>query len=62
ELIPTSPKARPKFEQAASVEHAQFEPISGGLIEEKIVKQFRGQMTDEGWVKGLIVKLENKLD
>ncbi|KAH9959809.1 hypothetical protein BC827DRAFT_1211740 [Russula dissimulans] len=57
-----SPKAREKFEQASGVEHAHFEPISGRLIEEKIVKQFRGQMTDEGCVKELIVQLEDKLD
>jgi len=48
ELIPTDPKARPTFEQASSVEHAHFEPISGGHIEEKMVKQFRGQTMDEG--------------
>jgi len=62
ELIPTEPKAQAKFEQAASVEYAQFEPISGGLVEEKIVKQFRGQTTDEGHVKELIARLEDKLD
>jgi len=62
ELIPTDPKAQAKFEQAASVEYAQLEPISGGLIEEKVVKQFLGQTTDEGRVKALVVQLEDKLD
>ena len=62
ELIPTEPKARAKFEQAASIEYAQFSPIFGDLILEKIVKQFRGQTTDEGRIKELIAQLEAKLD
>ncbi|KAH9961831.1 glutathione S-transferase [Russula dissimulans] len=61
-LIPTDPKARVKFEQAASVEYSQFEPISGGLVKETIVKGFRGQTTDEAHVKELTVQLEDKLD
>jgi len=53
ELIPTDPKARAKFEQAASIEYAQFSPILGDLIVEKIVKQARGQARDEGALRSL---------
>jgi len=62
ELIPTDPKARAKFEQAASVEYAQFSSIAGDLVVEKIIKKLRGQTTDEGRVKELIAQLEAKLD
>jgi len=64
ELIPTEadPKARAKFEQAASIEYAQFSPILGDLIVEKIVKQARGQARDEGRIKELSAQLEAKLD
>ncbi|KAI9452202.1 glutathione S-transferase [Russula earlei] len=62
ELIPTEPKAYAKFEQAASVEYGQFDPIAVELSNEKIYKQFRGQTTNEEHVKGLISRLESKLD
>jgi len=62
ELIPTEPKARAKFEQAASVEYAQFDPIAAGIIRERVFKQFRGLAADEERVKELIPQLESKLD
>ncbi|KAH9961826.1 glutathione S-transferase [Russula dissimulans] len=62
ELIPTEPKARAKFEQAASIEYAQFDPIVVGIIYEKLHKQRRGEAPDEERLKELIPQLENKLD
>jgi hypothetical protein len=62
ELIPTEPKARAKFEQAASVEYAQFDPIASGIIFEKIIKQYIGLTTNEEHAKALITQLETKLD
>ena len=62
ELIPTDPKARAKFEQAASIEYAQFNPIGFALLWEKVVKQHLGQTTDEERVKELITQLKTKLD
>ncbi|KAH9961832.1 glutathione S-transferase-like protein [Russula dissimulans] len=62
ELIPTDPKARARFEQAASIEYAQISPILRDLVVEKIIKQLRGQTTDEERVKESISQLEAKLD
>ena len=62
ELIPTDSKARAKFEQAASVEYAQFYPIVSALVFEKVVRGYMGQTTNEERVKELIPQLESKLD
>jgi glutathione S-transferase len=61
-LIPTEPKAHAKFEQAASVEYAQFNPIAGIILWEKVVKPRRGEAANEERVKELIPQLESKLD
>jgi len=61
-LIPTDPKARAKFEQAASIEYAQFDPIARGIIVERVFKHYRGLPADEERVKELIPQLESKLD
>jgi glutathione S-transferase len=62
ELIPTDPKARAKFEEAASVEYAQFEPIAGVILKERVFKQYRGLTGNEALVQDLIPQLELKLD
>jgi len=62
ELIPTEPKARAKFEQAASIEHAQFDPIASDILFERMIKQYIGLTTNEERVKELIPQLESKLD
>jgi glutathione S-transferase len=62
ELLPTDPKARAKFEQAASVEYSHFEPVASGILIERVFKQYRGQTADEERVKQLIPQLESKLD
>ena len=62
ELIPTDPKARAKFEQAASIEYAQFDPIAGGIVIERVFKQRRGLPADEERVKELVHQLESKFD
>ncbi|KAH9977474.1 glutathione S-transferase [Russula compacta] len=62
ELVPTEPKARAKFEQAASVEYAQFDPIASGIAKERVFKQLSGQTPNEERVKELISLLEAKLD
>ncbi|KAF8469882.1 glutathione S-transferase-like protein [Russula ochroleuca] len=62
QLIPTEPKAYAKFEQAASVEYAQFDPIASGIAWEKIIKPHFGKVTDEKRVEELVALLEIKLD
>jgi len=62
ELIPTELKARAKFEQAASIEYSNFDPIASGIANEKVFKQFRGEVTDEKRVEQLLGQLEGKLD
>jgi len=62
ELIPTELKARAKFEQAASTEYAQFDPIVSGIIWEKIIKLYIGETTNEERAKELVPQLESKLD
>jgi glutathione S-transferase len=62
ELIPTEPKARAKFEQAASVEYSNFDPIASGISKEKVFKQLWGGVADEKRVEELLGMLEGKLD
>jgi len=62
ELVPTEPKAHAKFELAESIEYGQFDPIAVAIAEERVYKQYRGQVTNEERLKELIAKLENKLD
>jgi len=62
ELIPADPKAHAKFEQAASIEYAQFDPVATGVIAEKVYKPYRGLAPDEERVKELVPQLEGKLD
>ena len=56
------PKARAKFEQAASIEYSQFDPIGGGILVERLFKPRRGQTPNEERVKELVSQLEGKLD
>jgi len=62
ELIPAEPRAYAKFEQAASVEYCQFDPIAGSILVEKVFKPRRGIPTNEERVNELIPQLERKLD
>jgi len=62
ELIPADPRACAKFEQAASVEYAQFDPIATEIVWESLVKPHIGQTTNEERVKVLIAQLDGKLD
>ncbi|KAF8469884.1 glutathione S-transferase-like protein [Russula ochroleuca] len=62
ELIPTEPKAHAKFEQAAGIEYAQFDPVANGIVKEKIYKPFFEVATDETKVQELTAQLESKLD
>jgi len=61
ELIPTEPKACAKFEQAASVEYSQFDPIALQIVWAKGFKLHIGMETDEKHVEALIARLEDKL-
>lgn len=61
-MIPIESKSYAKFEQAASVEYAQFGPVTAGILWEKMIKQYFGKTTDEERVKELIPQLESKLD
>lgn len=60
--MPTEPRARAKFEQAASVEYSQFDPIASTIAYEKVFKLYQGQTTNEALVTELVTRLENKLD
>ncbi|KAI0298226.1 glutathione S-transferase [Russula brevipes] len=62
QLIPTEPRARARFEQAASVEYAQFDPIASNIFKETVLKQIFGQPIDEERVKAQLPLLEGKLD
>ena len=62
ELIPTDPKAHAKFEQAASIEYANFDPLASGLAYEQVFKPMLGGEADEKRVEELVVKLNGKLD
>ncbi|KAF7366393.1 Glutathione S-transferase [Mycena sanguinolenta] len=55
-------KAHAIFEQAMSVEAFNFEPIVGGILWERLYKQFAGLTPDEAQVSMLSEKLETKLD
>jgi glutathione S-transferase len=61
-LVPTEPRAVAKFEQAASVEYAQFDPVASAIAKEKVFKPRYGQQTDESVVAELVPRLEIKLD
>jgi glutathione S-transferase len=60
--VPTEPRALAKYEQAASVEYAQFDPIISVIAFEKLVKVRMGQQTNEALVTELRARLETKLD
>jgi len=62
ELVPTEPRALAKFEQAASVEYSQFDPIASAIASEKIFKPRYGQATNEALVNELVLRFENKLN
>jgi glutathione S-transferase len=60
--VPTEPRALAKFEQAASIEYAQFDPIASVIATEKVFKARYGQTTNEALVNELVPRLQNKLD
>ncbi|KAF8557083.1 glutathione S-transferase [Imleria badia] len=61
-LIPNDPKSEALFEQAASIEYANFYPFALGLVTEKIIKKHRGLPADEARVDEYLKTLEAKLD
>jgi glutathione S-transferase len=61
-LIPTELKANARFEQAASIETADFEPSAVGISWEKAFKPYLGLKTDEARTQEHIEKLNGKLD
>jgi len=61
-LIPTERKANAKFEQAASIEMANFDPSASGIVYEAIFKKYYGQETDPARVKELVEKFDAKLE
>ncbi|KAF8626925.1 hypothetical protein AX17_006426 [Amanita inopinata Kibby_2008] len=61
QLIPTDPKAKALFEQAASIETSNFDPYASGAVFEKMFKSFRGGTTDEAILKQHIDNLDSKL-
>ncbi|KAF8896017.1 glutathione S-transferase [Infundibulicybe gibba] len=61
-LIPTDPKANALFEQAASIEHSNFNPGAYGAFFEKVIKPRGGEATDEAAYESHIANLSSKLD
>ncbi|KAG5734657.1 Glutathione S-transferase [Termitomyces sp. T112] len=61
-LIPTDPKNKAVFEQAASVEISYFDPFAKKAVDEKIFKPRRGLTPDQGVFDQSIVELDRKLD
>jgi len=61
-LIPTDLQGEALFEQAASIEQANFDPYASGLAYEKVFKVRRGLQTDEKRVEELTATLNGKLD
>jgi len=51
-----------KFEEAASIEQANFDAFAGGLAAEKVFKPRRGGVTNEAHVEGLTKAWEGKMD
>ncbi|KAF8265883.1 glutathione S-transferase [Lactarius quietus] len=62
QLIPTEPRQLAVFEQAASVEYSQFDPIVSGIAAEKVFKPRYGKATNEAAVTELLERLEIKLN
>ena len=60
--MPTEPRAVAKYEQAASIEYSQWDPIVSVIAYEKGYKLRFGQETYEALVAGLLPRLEIKLD
>ena len=61
-MVPTEPRAVAKYEQACSVEYAQWDPIASTIVMEKVFKPQYGGTTNEALVAELIPRLEIKLD
>ncbi|KAG5734656.1 Glutathione S-transferase [Termitomyces sp. T112] len=61
-LIPTDPKNKAIFEQAASVEFSNFDPYASKAVAEKIFKPYRGLTPDQVVFDNLIVELGKRLD
>ncbi|KAJ7028400.1 glutathione S-transferase-like protein [Mycena alexandri] len=60
-LIPAAgTKQQALFEQAASIEAFNFDPLVTALLTERLVKPFAGQTTDETAVAAIIAQLEGK--
>ncbi|KAH7928889.1 glutathione S-transferase [Leucogyrophana mollusca] len=62
ELIPTGLKEEALFEQAASIELTNFDPIGNGIADENIFKRLRGEEPDQKRVSELVTLLEAKLN
>jgi len=61
-LVPKEPIKLAKFEQAASIEYQQFDPIVNLLAYEKVFKLHYGKKTNEPLVEELLERLADKLD
>ncbi|EGN98751.1 hypothetical protein SERLA73DRAFT_152583 [Serpula lacrymans var. lacrymans S7.3] len=61
-LVPADPKANALFEQAASIETANFDVFASGLAWELRFTKMYGGETDEKRVATLIASLQAKLD
>jgi glutathione S-transferase len=59
--VPTEPRALAKFEQAASIEYAQFDPMASAISSYKVFKFPRDQATSEEFMNKC-VRFQNTLD
>ncbi|KAJ7157542.1 glutathione S-transferase [Mycena crocata] len=62
-LVPTDLKEKARFEQAASIEYSNFDPLCSAAVAEMVFKpQFYAGTPDEAVFVALIAKLSAKLD
>jgi len=61
-LVPTDTKGKALFEQAASIEYSNFDPICSKAVAEMVFKPMRGQASDKAVYDSLIQTLSAKLD
>ncbi|KAL0953092.1 hypothetical protein HGRIS_004363 [Hohenbuehelia grisea] len=60
-LIPSDLKKNALFEQAASIEHSNFDPSASKAVFENVFKKWRGLEPDAAVFDGLIATLDEKL-
>ncbi|KAJ7868456.1 glutathione S-transferase [Mycena leptocephala] len=61
-LVPSDVQGKALFEQAASIEYSNFDPLAYAAVAEMVFKPMRGQASDKAVFDALIAGLSAKLD